>query len=260
MFGPHRDRISLGATPERAYYCILYLKSLKQPIKKKAFYEAMCIPEVFEDNHDYFNKTYNVLQQLGLIQEVDNMVRPTSQLLSLESPSDFRRYASRTAFQWEDSLFFRVTSCYCAFAEEFLKAVKKEDVRVILDNHGVKTSNYDDVLSWRLWAPYLGCGYLNGDYMIPNWQQRIADLLFDQKEFKKKEDIPIARFVEWLKAFAPETAASFNGTQIGLGVSNGLNTLNDLGILEIFSLPDAAQWQLVKTSGDPKISHVRIRG
>ncbi len=259
MFGPHKDIISLGATPERVYFCAQYLRTRREKLKRDDFYDSMCMPKEFGDNKDYFNKSLNVLEQLSLMEEADKMVSGTENLAKITSPDAFRRYAARKVFQWEDSLFFLITESYCEHAEEFLKCSKKDEIPGLLESYGVKIKNFNDMLSWRLWAPWLGCGYLNGDYMIPNWHQRIADLLYDQKEFQPGEEVPISQFMKWVTLKAGETAKSVQGTQIGLGLSNGLRTLHELKKLEIISVPDASQWQLVRTSGLSQISHVRIR-
>lgn len=245
-------------TPERVYQCALYLQNHNKGITRADFKKAMAMPEIFEDKGEkIFDTTYGVLKELELCMENDGKIFPSEALLVIKSVHDFRRHCARTVFQAEGSLFFNVTSMYSEFAADMMKARKWDDVNLFMGQHGLQI--HPNVLKgWRLWAPFLGCGYLNDYFMIPNWAQRIADLLEDQQEFQPNEEYPIEQFMNWLMAKAPEIKSSIKGREIGLGISNGLRTLDELGILKIIHTPDASQWQLVATSGSNVISYVKI--
>lgn len=255
MFNPEDKVIVPEPTPERVYQCALYLQKHSGGILRTDFKKAMAMPEICSDSSGkIFDTTYGVLKELGLCSEVDGKIWPSDALKKIKNANDFRRYCARFVFQFEDSLFFNVTQMYCEYAEELMAMRKWDDVNVFMGQRGLEF--HPNVLKgWRLWAPFLGCGYLNDYFMIPNWARRISDLLDTQTEFRMNEDIPISKFMFWLTSQAPEVKNSIQGTRIGLGVSNGLKTLNDLGELRVIHMPDADLWQL---SDNSRLSHVRI--
>ncbi|QTE70314.1 hypothetical protein JRC49_10940 [Clostridiales bacterium FE2011] len=257
MFTPSNSTIVPEPSPERVWQLATYLQKLDKPVKRDDLYKAMAMPEVYGENKGIFNDTLSVAKELDLVNEADGLISVSEELGKIRTKDDFRRYAARIVFQWEDSLFFRVTAFFCAHAEDMRKLESINDVVAYLGANGI--SIHDNVIKgWRLWAPFLGCGYLFGNVLIPNWQQRIADVLFSQQKWPKKQQIPFSEFITWLQHEAPETRDSIQGKQVGLGVSNGLRTLDELGVLKIVFTPDASQWQLVKTSGQNAVSYVQI--
>lgn len=256
MFTPDNRTVIPEPTPERVYQLVIYLQRQKS-IKREDLLKAMTMPDVYGDNRDVFNHTFGVARELNLLVESDGQVVSTEALNNIQNVADFRRYCARIVFQWEDSLFSQVTSFYCTNAEGLRSAQGIDDIVAFLGRAGF--SIHDNVIKgWRLWAPFLGCGYLQGNVLIPNWQQRIADLLQDQIDLPRRKEISIDVFIKWLKLKAPEVRGSISGNHIGLAVTNGLKTLDALGILKVITTPDAVQWQLVPTYGASTVSHVMI--
>ncbi len=258
MFRSEDKVIVPEPTPERVYQCALYLKKHDKGITRADLKKALTMPEIFEDKGDkIFDYTYGVFSELDLCSEMDGKIYPTEKLKEINSVHDFRKYCARMIFQWKDSLFSKVTSLYCKMAEDMLKVSKWDEVNMIMGQNEVLI--HPNVLKgWRLWAPFLGCGYLNDYFMMPNWAQRMSDILEDQKDFPVSERIPIDKFIAWFVSQAPEVGESIEGAKIGLGVSNGLLTLNELGILRIITDPEANHWQMKQTGGSRAISHVEI--
>ena len=261
MFRPDDKTIIPEPTPERVYQCALYLQKQNKGIKKDEFTKNMTMSDVFgdKDNKSIFGYAYGVLRELDLAVETDGLIYPSEALSRIKTAAEFRKHCAKTIFQWENSLFSQVTSMYCQYAEQILKGQKWEDTVSFMGSQGLQF-HANVMKGWRLWAPFLGCGYLCEPHMIPNWAVRISDLIKDQDEFEKNQDIPIETFIAWLTFQAPEVRNSIEGKKIGLGVSNGLNTLDELKMIKVISLPDAVQWQMVTANGLGSISHVRILG
>ena len=257
MFKNGVDTVIPEPIPSRVYAVCQYIK--KHRGQKQDIMHAVCMDDVFtaSDNSDIFNHSLNAAVELGLVKGVDNEYSAEEALLGINSMVDFRRYAANEIFKRPESLIFKITSLYCEYAEEMLQYTKWEQVVESLGNHGLQFP-YNTILGWRFWVPFLGCGYLNDTVMLPNWYVRFDDLLATQKEFKPGQMVPIKDFVEWIEAKCPEVRKSRKETQLGLGVSNGLRTLEAMGKVKLERQPDSLQWQLYRFEGSNDISHVTI--
>lgn len=264
MFKPGKDTLSTDPIPERVYAIVEYIKrhapNSEKAITKSELQGIMCMSDVFDqaDNKDIFNASFNAATELGLITVSDGGCYGTEALGRINSISDFRYYAADIIFDRDDSIFTWITTTYINMAEEMQRVNKWENVVEILQKNAEEgeTVAHNAVLGWRFWAQFLGIGYVHNGMLIPNMARRFADVLKHQTTYSVNRRIPISEFMIWLENECPEMQKSRDGKSLGLAVSNGLRTLDEIGIIKMERLPDAEQWILYKFQSQNEVSHI----
>ena len=66
--------------------------------------------------------------------------------------------------------------------------------------------------AWRFWASYLGFGYLQDMFVIPNADTFLQDII-SEAEFEKNKRYSIAEFLEKLRPHSDIIIDSSNGTK-----------------------------------------------
>lgn len=269
MFKFGKDSLIPDPTPERVYAIIEYLRK-HSPVKEKAIgrinlQEIMCMSDIYtvSDNKDIFNHACNTAVEIGLVVIEDGQCFCSQEATSISSMAQFRKYTAKTVFNRKDSIFFQMTSCYILHAEEMQELSKWENIQEVLKKARPEIADYitpNAMLGWRFWASFLGEGYIHNYMLIPNPAKRFLDVLQNQKDMNVGSMIPLREFIEWLEHQCPEIVGSRKDSIIGLAVSNGLRTINELGAIELVRMPDAEQWSLYHFPTDNEYSHIIIGG
>ena len=120
--------------------------------------------------------------------------------------------------------------------------------------------NENAVLGWRFWASFLGLGYLSGTMIIPNMKLRLEDILATKytEKFNYNETVLAPDFLLWLSTKMPEVEV---GSKLPLGLSAGLRTLHEIGIITLETWSDSVPTMLYPVDGDPinSFTHISVR-
>lgn len=246
-----------GPTPERVYALAKYLEAREK--SREELFQDICMVEVQGDgSKDIYDQSILVAQELGLIRLVDGRFKLSVDAEVLSTHESFRRYVANETLVGEDSLFFQTVSFYLKRVDDFITCEDRDAVLQLFIQNQISL-NHNDLLGWRFWASFIGIIYLHESHFIPNTYVRIHDVLINQTNFAKREAVPVVRFFVWLESRCPEFKESRRDTIIGLAVATGLQTLEDLGEIELISQPDATKWQLDLFDSKRKdVSHIRI--
>ena len=118
--------------------------------------------------------------------------------------------------------------------------------------------------AWRFWVSYLGLGYLQEMFMIPNadiFLQDVIELAGLEKEKKYS-------FVEFINRISPYCGIIMDENpknhRLSYGMSNGLRTLHDAGILKMEHFLDQKDiWTLYPLKAHPirdTVTNITIGG
>ena len=91
--------------------------------------------------------------------------------------------------------------------------------------------------AWRFWASFLGFGYLQDMFVIPNASVFIKDLINNSELEKGK----LYSFSEFIKELSPRInilMTDNDSRKINYGVSNGLRALHDSGVIKLEHILD----------------------
>jgi hypothetical protein len=118
------------------------------------------------------------------------------------------------------------------------------------------------MLGWRFWASFLGEGYLHAQLLIPNMKIRLQDVLAAHfgEFFKYDKEILAKEFLTWLQVSVPEVALLTEAPLV-LGVSNGLRSLSECGLISLRAQMDAQRYRLYPIEGEDlnEFSHVTVK-
>ena len=115
--------------------------------------------------------------------------------------------------------------------------------------------------AWRFWASFLGFGYLQDMFIIPNANVFLKDII-DGTNLERKRMYSISEFVEALLPAANIIIPDQASKKFNYGVSNGLRALHDSGFLKMEHILDQKDiWSLYPMkaySNDPIITNITI--
>ena len=99
--------------------------------------------------------------------------------------------------------------------------------------------------AWRFWAAYLGFGYLQDMFVIPNADTFLQDII-NRAAFDKNKRYSITEFLEKLRPYADIIIDPSSGSKtFNFGASNGFRTLQDAGYIKMEHIMDQEDtWNL----------------
>ena len=99
--------------------------------------------------------------------------------------------------------------------------------------------------AWRFWASYLGFGYLQDMFVIPNADVFLQDII-QRAHFDKNQRYSVAEFLNKIRPYSDIIINPADGSKtFSFGVSNGLRTLQDAGYIKMEHIMDQEDtWNL----------------
>lgn len=273
---PFIQRLTNETTPKRVF-SFLKLVDL-EPMSKDELADYLQ-PKYLVSQRLIFPKVYSFASTGKLITETsDNKVLLNMDRNDIASMKAFRKSLVRKVFQQPDLMFCRFTSWYIMRGEKIFKETPKMleaafNSELNSDNSFTNEYNDTNIIGWRTWAAFLGFGYMHNKVLIPNTSIRVKDLLEDTT-LPVGESIPFKLFMDWLKEAAPELDGgkinqvnrgntSYEKQTLSLGLSSGLRSLHDEGVIEIKYVSDALDtWYFQRTAHaiTDKVSEITIWG
>lgn len=115
--------------------------------------------------------------------------------------------------------------------------------------------------AWRFWASFLGFGYLQDMFFIPNANVFLKDII-KESNIEKNRMYSISEFIDILSPKANIIISDPASKKFNYGVSNGFRTLQDIGFLKMEHILDQEDiWVLYPMkaySNDSIITNITI--
>ena len=115
--------------------------------------------------------------------------------------------------------------------------------------------------AWRFWASFLGFGYLQDMFIIPNACVFLEDVILSA-DLEKKKMYTVSEFVNAISPMANIIIPDAVSKRFSYGVSNGLRALHDSGKIKLEHIMDQmdmwALYPLKSYSNDSTVTHITI--
>lgn len=254
-----KGKMITTAIPERVYTLCKIVE--KGSITSNDLKEKM-EPEFLKNGSLYFNDYKNAAEELGLITIADDLISLTVEPKTIKSISNMRTYVNSQLEKFNSGQFYLVTNAY--FEKD--KDIFKEDKNIA--NLGPLFSEMTGMQvdavamrAWRFWASFLGFGYLQDMFIIPNARVFLEDLIkvFD---FEKNRKYAVSEFMSLLGSKKNIVISNTEEKKLNYGVSNGLRALHDAGIIKMEHILDQTDlWTLSPLkaySNDSTITNITV--
>lgn len=219
-------------------------------------------PEFLKNGSVYFNDYKNAAEELGLITISDDLITLSVDSKIVKKIENMRAYINSQLEKYNSGQFYLVTNAYF----EKGKDIFKEDKNIA--NLGPLFSNITGIpvdavamRSWRFWAAFLGFGYLQEMFIIPNANVFLMDVI-SSAELENKKMYSVSEFVNAITPMANIIIPDTSSKCFNYGVSNGLRALQDAGKIKMEHILDQKDmWTLSPLkaySNDSTITHITI--
>ena len=231
------------AIPERVYTLCKIVE--KRAISSAEVKEKM-EPAYLDQKSSYYSDYRNAAEELHLITITDNTLSLEVDPSVLRNMDTMRFYINGQLDQYREGQFYKVTKAYYDMGEDILHG--EQNVANMASLMSLKTGISVDSMAmraWRFWAAYLGFGYLQEMFVIPNADIFLWDII-RRACFDKNKKYPIASFLEKLRPYGDIIIDPSSGSKtFNFGVSNGLRTLQDSGYIKMeYILDQEDTWNL----------------
>ena len=250
MFKKNYDSMRMEPTPERVL-AICRLASQRK-LSHDQMKEYLTLGQLGDKEVGTVNSSLAVaLDELHLLQEKNGVITYVGPDEALKSGKSFRQCVSAIIFGVKDSTFVLFSKWLINKNEELFGLSNWATIAATCSKEESKLVKLDEnaVLGWRLWAAFLGLGYLSGTMFLPNMKVRLQDLLetsFPQK-FPYDETIRAEEFLPWLLAKMPEI--DFDKNTLPLALSSAFWTLHDLELIKLEVRQDSKRVSLYRGNG-----------
>ncbi len=248
------------AIPERVYALCKIVE--RGAIASSEVKEKM-EPAYLNQTTSYYNDYRTAAEELQLITITDNVLSLGVDQSVLKNMDAMRFYINGQLDQFREGQFYKVTKAYYDMGESILHG--EQNVANMASVMTLKTGIPVDSMAmraWRFWAAYLGFGYLQEMFVIPNSDVFLLDII-KRAGFEKNKRYSITEFLEKLRPHADIIIDPADGRKtFSFGVSNGLRTLQDAGEIKFEHIMDQEDtWNLYHIdalSADETITNVTV--
>lgn len=239
-----QNKMPTPAIPERVY-------ALCKIVEKKAMPTAevkeKMEPSYLNQTTGYYYDYRNAAEELQLITITDNVLSLRVDASVLNNMDSMRFYINGQLDRFREGHFYKVTKAYYDMGGSILQHEKQNVANMaslMMSKTGMSIDS-KEMRAWRFWAAYLGFGYLQSMFIIPNADIFLQDII-KRGSFDKNKRYSITEFLEKLRPYADiiidpaDERKTFN-----FGVSNGLRTLEDAGYIKMEHIMDQKDiWNL----------------
>jgi len=254
-----KDKMITTAIPERIFALCKIVEN--GPIVFSELKEKM-EPEYLGNGSVYFNDYKNAAEELGLISISDDLISLAVDAKVIKNIECMRTYINSRLEMFNTGQFYLVTKAYFEKGSDIFKEDKN------IANLGplfTQMTNYpvDAVAmrSWRFWASFLGLGYLQDMFIIPNACVFLWDLICNAS-LEKGRMYSVSEFVNNITPMSNIINSDEVNRTFNYGVSNGLRALQDAGKIKMDHILDQKDmwtlYQLKAYSSDSIITHITI--
>ena len=245
-------RMGTSATPERVF---ALCKLVENKDRNDSELRECMEPKYLNNGSSYFADYRKGAEELGLIHSVDNVISLQVDPKVIANMESMRKYLNTSVIStMRDSTFFKVTRAMFSFDSGILEMDKNiSNYSETLKTAGIEKIDAIGLRGWRFWATFLGFGFLQDMFFLPNPYVFIRDIL-ESSELTPGQRYPIGTFLDNLAPKLDILGLS-EDRKLNFGVSNALRTLHDMGIIHLEHELDAETWSL-HTLGAHAVSRV----
>lgn len=237
------EKMVTPAIPERVYTLCKIVE--KGPISNAELKEKM-EPVYLDQATSYFSDYKTAAEELKLINISDNMVLLAVDPSIIETTTKMRQYVNSILEQFQTSQFYQVTQEYFQLDAQVLRGEKRvSEIALMMSQIIGRPVDAPAMLGWRFWMSFLGFGYLHDMFVIPNASVFLLDVL-KIANLEKNRRYSFGEFIARVLPFCKIIMGSnLSKKQLNYGVSNGIRTLHDTGIIKMEHILDQEDiWNL----------------
>lgn len=255
-----QSKMVTPAIPERVYTLCKIVE--KKALSSSEVKEKM-EPQYLNQTTSYYSDYRSAAEELQLITNTDNVISLAVDSGVIKNMDTMRYYINGQLDRFREGQFYKVTKAYYAIGEKILHG--EQNVANMASMMTLKSGIQVDSMAmraWRFWAAYLGFGYLQDMFVIPNADAFLQDII-KRADFDKNYRYPISEFLKKLKPYSDIIIDTENGDNtFNFGVSNGLRTLQDSGYIRMEYIMDQEEnWNLYHIdalSANEKVTNVTV--
>lgn len=259
-----REKMVTPAIPERVYVLCKIVE--KWPISSSELKEKMEPAELNADTSTaYFPDYRTAAEELGLIITSDNMISLAVDPSVIESRQTMRKYVNGVLRKFSDGQFYQVTHAYYMLGADVLKTEKNlSNLGPVMSELTGQKVDAMAMRAWRFWVSYLGLGYLQEMFMIPNADVFLQDVI-ELAGLEKGKKYSFGEFINLISPYCGIIMDdNLKNRRLSYGMSNGLRTLHDAGILKMEHFLDQKDiWTLYPLKAHPirdTVTNITIGG
>ncbi len=254
-----KEKMVTPAIPERVYTLCKIVE--KGAISSGDLREKM-EPDFLGNNSMYFNDYKNAAEELGLITISDDLVSLAVEPKEIKSIGAMRRYINSHLEAFNTGQFYRVTNAYFEKGSDLLKTDKNiANLGPVFSEMTGMPVDAMAMRAWRFWASFLGFGYLQDMFIIPNANVFLWDVICCSG-LEKKKMYSIRDFVDAIMPMANIILSDITTKTFSYGTSNGLRALQDAGKIKMEHIHDQEDmwtlYPLKSYSNDSTVTHIAI--
>lgn len=233
-----QEKMVTPAIPERVYVlCKIVEKGTISNSDLKEKMEPAYLNT--KTSTSYFADYRTAAEELGLIMTSDNMISLAVEPEVLKSRQSMRKYVNGMLQNFSGGQFYQVTNAYYMMGSDVLRGEKNlSNLGPLMSELTHRPVDAMAMRAWRFWMEYLGLGYLQDTFMIPNADGFLQDVI----ELSGLEKDKIYSFGEFINKILPYCGIiiddNLENRQLSYGMSNGLRTLHDAGVLKMEHILD----------------------
>lgn len=238
-----QDKMVTPAIPERVY--TLCRIAAEGTITERALKEKM-EPSYLNQNTSYFADYRTAAEELQLITRSDGNIALAVEPAVIASMESMRLYVNGRLEEFASGQFYQVTKAYYAWGSSVLSGEK--NLTALAQPLSKAIGRQVDAMAmraWRFWASYLGLGYLHDMFFIPNADVFLRDVIA-HAGLEQGSSYSFGAFIESILPYSRMIVDDDPANrQISYGVSNGLRSLHDMGIIRLEHILDQTDiWSL----------------
>ena len=254
-----KEKMATEAIPERVYALCKIVE--KGPLSTSEIRDKM-EPDFLGNSTPYFYYYKNAAEELGLISISDDLISLAVDESVVKNIESMRKYINQKIEMFNSSQFYLVTNAYFEKGSDIFKEDKNiANLAPMYANLTGMDVDVKAMRAWRFWASFLGFGYLQKMFIIPNANVFLKDIIVGTN-LEKNRKYSVSEFVEALLPKANIIISDPASTKFNYGVSNGLRALHDFGVIKMEHILDQKDiWSLYPMkaySNDPIITNITI--
>lgn len=238
-----QDKMVTPAIPERVYTLCKIVE--KRPTALSELKEKM-EPSYLNQSTLYFSEYRSAAEELQLISVSDGMVSLAVDSKIVKTTDSMRRYINGMLEEFSAGQFYLVTQKYYELGNKVLMGEKNvAELAPMISNLIARPVDAPAMRAWRFWVSFLGLGYLQDMFIIPNADVFLTDVI-SIAGFEKNRRYSFGDFVNRILPYSRMVIdTNPSNHQLNYGVSNGLRTLHDAGVIKLEHILDQEDiWNL----------------
>ena len=224
------------AIPERVFTLCKIVE--KRAISSSDLKEKM-EPDYLKQTSSYFSDYRTAAEELKLITVSDNMISLAVDPSVIKTTASMRKYINGILPEFQNGQFYQVTKAYFEMDSGVLKGEKSlVSLAPVMSKKLNRPVDAMAMRAWRFWVSYLGFGFLQDMFFIPNAAEFLKDII-EISEIEKGQRYSFGEFMAQIRPYIQIIVNHDPANrQLNYGVSNGLRTLHDAGIIKIEHILD----------------------